>query len=257
MIIRPGIELANLSDVGLHRADNQDYYCYAEPEDDEQFLRKGRLIVVADGMGGQAGGQIASTIAVDNVRDVYLSHASADPIEALMAGFAAGHAAIHEHAREHPELAGMGTTCTAAVLLDGELSFGHVGDSRLYLIRSSTISQLTKDHSQVARMVREGKITVEEAASHPGRNVLTAALGMETTGMESVVPGDFPQLPMALESGDILLICTDGLHGLVSDEEMRQVAEANGPRAACLELVNLAKQRGGFDNITLQIVLIH
>src|SRR5579862_334559 len=172
MTIRPGIELANLTDVGLNRVDNQDYYCYAEPEDDEQFLRKGRLVVVADGMGGQAGGQVASTIAVDNVRDVYLSHPSADPIEALMAGFAAAHAAIHQYAGEHPELAGMGTTCTAMVLLDGELSFGHVGDSRLYLIRGSTISQLTADHSQVGRMVREGKITPEEAAAHPGRNVL-------------------------------------------------------------------------------------
>jgi serine/threonine protein phosphatase PrpC len=251
VIIRPGIELANLTDIGLHRADNQDYYCYAEPEDDEAFLRKGRLIVVADGMGGQAGGQIASTIAVDNVRDVYASHPSADPVEALMAGFAAGHEAIHEHAGQHPELAGMGTTCTAVVLLDGELFFGHVGDSRLYLIRGGAISQLTEDHSQVARLVREGTITQEEAARHPGRNVLTAALGMEAG-----VPGDFSQTPVALESRDVLLICTDGLHGLLSDEELREIAVSNSPREACLALVNLAKERGGFDNITVQIVLI-
>jgi protein phosphatase len=251
MTIRPGIELANLSDIGLHRAENQDYYCYAEPDDDEAFLRKGRLVVVADGMGGQAGGQIASTIAVDHVRDVYLNHPSGDPMDALEAGFAAGHEAIHEHAREHPELAGMGTTCTAVVLLDGELNWGHVGDSRLYLIRDGVIAQLTEDHSQVARLVREGAISQADAARHPGRNVLTAALGME-----SGVPGDFSVRPMALKSGDRLLICTDGLHGLVSDEEMRRAASDRAPRDACLELVNLAKERGGFDNITLQIVLV-
>jgi PPM family protein phosphatase len=256
MTIRPGIELANLSDVGLHRSDNEDYYCYVEPENDEEFLRKGRLVVVADGMGGQAGGQIASTIAVESVRDVYFSHASADPLEALMAGFAAGHAAIQEYAQQHPELAGMGTTCTAVVLLDGQLFYGHVGDSRLYLIRGGAISQLSQDHSRVARLVREGAITPEEAAGHPDRNVLTAALGMESAG-HGDSPGDFPQAPVPLESGDILLICTDGLHGLVSDEEMRLAASAHPPREACLELVNLAKDRGGFDNITLQIVLVN
>lgn len=252
MLIRPGIELANLSDAGLERPQNEDYFCYSEPEDDEAFLRKGRLIVVADGMGGQAGGQVASTIAVERVRDVYLSHPSADPVEALTAAFAAGQAEIREYAQQHPELQGMGTTCTAVVLLDGELFYGHVGDSRLYLIRGGAISPLTQDHSQVARLLREGLITPDQAARHPGRNVLTAALGMEPAAL-----GDFAPRPIALQSRDILLICTDGLHGLVSDEEMLRVATAKRPREACVELVNMAKDRGGFDNITLQIVLIN
>jgi serine/threonine protein phosphatase PrpC len=252
MLIRPGIELANLSDVGLHRAGNEDYYGYAEPGDDEQFLRKGRLVLIADGMGGQAGGEVASTLAVEQVRDVYLSHPSADPSEALMAGFAAAHAAIQQYAQQHPELYGMGTTCTAAVLNAGELFYGHVGDSRLYLLRDDAISQLSEDHSQVARLLKEGVIDPEQAAVHPGRHVLTAALGME-----AAVPGDYSQSPIPLQSGDMLLMCTDGLHGLVADEEMLRVARSKTPREACVELVNLAKDRGGFDNITLQLVLVN
>jgi serine/threonine protein phosphatase PrpC len=124
----------------------------------------------------------------------------------------------------------MGTTCTAVVLVDGELFYGHVGDSRLYLIRGGAISQLSQDHSRVARLVREGALTPEEAAGHPDRNVLTAALGMASPA-HGDLPGDFPQAPVPLESGDLLLICTDGLHGLVSDEEMRQAARPDKIRA--------------------------
>ena len=115
MLIRPGIELANLTDVGCHRAENEDYYCYAEPEDDLDFQRKGRLAVVADGMGGHEGGKLASAIAVETVRDGYLNHPDGDPREALQTAFQNAHAAIQEYARQHPELDGMGTTCTGAV----------------------------------------------------------------------------------------------------------------------------------------------
>jgi serine/threonine protein phosphatase PrpC len=246
---RPGLELANLTDIGNHRAENEDYYCYAEPDDDIEFERKGRLAVVADGMGGHQGGSVASTIAVETIRDEYLRHPG-DRLEALRAAFENAHAAIREHARQHPELLGMGTTCTAVTLLDGQLCYGHVGDSRLYLIRGYSISLLSQDHSQVARMVREGLLTLEEASVHPQRNVLTAALGAESSS------GDFSDAPMPLESGDILLICTDGLHGLVTDQEMLAIAGTQTPVEACKELVRMAKDRGGFDNITLQILKI-
>src|SRR5712671_1548126 len=204
MLLRPGLELANLSDVGRQREQNEDYFCYVEPASEEDFRRIGRLAIVADGMGGHVGGQVASGIAIDTVRDIYLSHSAGDPSEALLTAFQDAHAAIQAYAREHPELQGMGTTCTAVVLRDRNLYYGHVGDSRLYLIRDSGISQVTDDHSLVGRLLREGQITSEEAAVHPDKNVLTAALVMD-----SAVPGDFSEVPMPLNPNDILLICTD------------------------------------------------
>jgi protein phosphatase len=251
MFLRPGLELANLSDVGRQREQNEDYFCYVEPASEEDFRRIGRLAIVADGMGGHVGGQVASGIAIDTVRDVYLAHPAGDPSEALLTAFQNAHAAIQAYAREHPELQGMGTTCTAAVLRNRDLYYGHVGDSRLYLIRDSGISQITDDHSVVGRLLREGQITPEEAAVHPDKNVLTAALGMD-----SAVPGDFSEIPVPLNPNDILLICTDGLHGLVSDEEMCEIALNNPPTEACRELVRMANERGGFDNITVQILKV-
>ncbi len=251
MLIRPGIELGNLTDTGCHRPENEDYYCYAEPESDQDFERKGRLAVVADGMGGHAGGQIASAIAVERVREVYFGDPSEDPNESLRAALSDAHAAIQNCARQHPELMGMGTTCTCAVVRDRQLYYGHVGDSRLYLIRNSSISRITEDQTLVGRLLREGAISAEEAAVHPEKNVLTAALGMEPA-----VPAEFPEAPVPLQENDILLMCTDGLHGLVSDEELLGVATSNPAREACQELIRLAKERGGFDNITVQILRV-
>ena len=251
MFLRPGLELANLSDVGRQREQNEDYFCYVEPASDEDFRRLGRLAIVADGMGGHEGGQVASGIAIETVRDVYLAHLDNDPSEALLTAFQDAHAAIQAYAREHPELRGMGTTCTAVALRDRDLFYGHVGDSRLYLIRDSGISQVTDDHSLVGRLLREGQITPQEAAVHPERNVLTAALGMD-----SAVPGDFSEAPVPLYPNDILLICTDGLHGLVTDNEMHHMASNHPPSEACRELVRMANDRGGFDNITVQILKV-
>jgi serine/threonine protein phosphatase PrpC len=249
MVIRPGIELANLTDTGLVRSANEDYYCYTEPDDNDVFRVKGRLAVVADGMGGHIGGQVASGLAVDTIRNSYLSDPSEDPRESLVAAFRDAHAAIHQYVREHPELKSMGTTCTAAVVRDFHLYYGHIGDSRLYLVHNGAISQVTRDHSMVNRLVEEGKLSPEEAAVHPDRNVLTAALGMEKQP-----EADFSEQPLDLWAGDSILICSDGLHGLVADEEMVRVVNTCSPREACVELVDLAKQRGGHDNITVQIL---
>jgi PPM family protein phosphatase len=252
MVIRPGIELANLTDVGMVREQNEDYYCYAEPDDDALFQMKGRLAVVADGMGGHIGGQVASGLAVDTIKRSYLSESSTDPREALVAGFRQAHAAIHDYAREHPELKGMGTTCTAAVVRNFELHYGHIGDSRLYLVHNGAISQVTRDHSMVNRLVEEGKLTPEEAAVHPDRNVLTAALGMQKQP-----EADFSDAPLPLWPGDAILLCSDGLHGLVSGEEMAQIVNTASARDACVTLVEMAKQRGGHDNITVQILKLN
>src|ERR1044071_3731861 len=158
MLIRPGVELANLTDTGRVREVNEDYYCYHEPDDDEIFRLKGRLAVVVDGVGGHIGGQVASGLAVDAVKSTYLSESAKDPREALVAGFRNAHLAIHEYVRDHPDLKSMGTTCTAAVIRDFELFYGHIGDSRLYLVHKGAISQVTRDHSMVNRLVEQGKL---------------------------------------------------------------------------------------------------
>jgi serine/threonine protein phosphatase PrpC len=249
MKIHPGIELGNLSDVGCERTENEDNFCYAEPEQDGELKKRGRLVVVADGMGGHEGGQVASGLAVDAVRDFFLNGAIADPADVLVTAYQAAHNAIQDFARDHPELSGMGTTCTSAVLRDDQLTYGHVGDSRLYLLRSNAITRLTRDHSYVQQMVDKGLITAEQAKTHPSKNILTSALGSD-----SPVEADFAEAPITLQKGDTLLLCTDGLHGLVSEEEMLALSSRNPPREACQELVEMAKARGGFDNITVQIL---
>ena len=248
MKLRPGMELGNLTDVGCHRSNNEDYYCYAEPAGDEEFTRKGRLIVIADGMGGHEGGQFASAVAVESVRAAYLASEAEAPDAALVEALQIAHQAIQDFAHEHPELEGMGTTCIAVVVRGSELTYAHIGDSRLYLVRNGAITQLTEDQTVVNKLVHQGLLSPEDAADHPDRGVLTAALGIGAG-----VAAEVPEAPIALDPGDVILMCTDGLHDLVSDQELAAVA-ANPPAAACRELIELAKSRGGFDNITVQIL---
>lgn len=249
MIVRPGIELAGLSDVGCQRENNEDYYSYWEPASDEEFQRRGRLAIVADGMGGYEGGQEASRMAVETVEDMYAHTSEGDPQSWLLAGFQMAHFRIQEHGEKNPELQGMGTTCTAVALLDSLLYFAHVGDSRLYLIHGSTISQLTRDHSYVSRLVENGVIRPEEAESHPQRHILTAALGAG----HAITP-DCPAGPVSLAKGDGLVLCTDGLWSQVTAQEVYDVVTKTGPDQACRSLVETAKERGGPDNITLQVL---
>jgi len=250
MRIRNDIAMASLTDVGCQRQDNQDYDLYWEPESPELFARKGRLAIVADGMGGHEGGQEASRIAAETVRDIYAAASEGGPQTWLNAGFDAAHTRILQYATEHPELHGMGTTCTAAALVGGALYYAHVGDSRLYLVRKHQISRLTHDHSYVGRLVENGAITAEQAESHPQRHILTAALGAGA----SISP-DYPLRQTWLEKGDQLVLCTDGLWGQVSEEEIRSAVAAE-PTIACNQLVTLAKERGGPDNITVQIIVV-
>ena len=251
MEIRPGIALANLSDVGLVRENNEDYYCYAEPEGAEEFAKRGRLAIIADGMGGYEGGQFASRIAVDTVREIYLKDLEADPLDALLEGFRLAHQRILAKARESEELEGMGTTCTALIILGTNLLFAHVGDSRLYLLRGPNIFQLTRDHSYVNKMVEAGMLTPEEAEHHPQKNVLMMALGASKE-----IRADCPADPLPLQPGDTLLMCTDGLSGLVSNEEMQQAVNGNALDKGCKDLIELAKSRGGHDNITVQLLRV-
>jgi len=252
MRVRPGIELAGLSDVGCQRENNEDRYSYWEAADDQQFPLKGRLAIVADGMGGYEGGQEASRIAVEAIEELYANTFTGDPRSWLLAGFQAAHNRIQEYAVKYPDLHGMGTTCTAIALLDHLLYYAHVGDSRLYLVRDSSISRLTHDHSYVGRLVANGVIRAEEAESHPQRHILTAALGAGNT-----VTPDSPEQPVSLQSGDVLVLCTDGLWGLLNDQEIQGAVTGKTSDEICHALVETAKKRGGPDNITVQVLRVN
>jgi PPM family protein phosphatase len=248
---KPGIELASVTDVGHQRSNNEDSYLYWEPDSEKEFRRKGRLAIVADGMGGYEGGQEASRMAIETVRTVYDNDFDGDPQQALVTAFEAAHTAIQRYASEHTEFQGMGTTCTALCLIGRRLYFAHVGDSRLYLVRSTTISRLTRDHSYVGRLVESGIVRSEDAESHPQRHILTAALG---SGRE-VVP-DVPAEPLAVENGDTLVLCTDGLWSLVNEQELAATVRSGTPAESSTSLVNMALERGGPDNVTVLILRI-
>jgi len=253
MNIRSDVELANLTDVGCQRTENEDYYCYVEPEEEQQFRQRGRLAVVADGMGGHSGGQVASGLAVDAIRDAFLDeNQSGDAHAVLVEGFTRAQQAILDVSAERPELNGMGTTCTAVIVKAGKLTYGHIGDSRLYLLRDGWLSQLTEDHTLVNHLMKTGAITPTQASQHEKRNVLTAALGMRS----KEVAADFSNEPVRLQEGDVIALSSDGLHGLVTNEELRTAIQTQSAYEACRNLVNLARERGGPDNITIQILKI-
>lgn len=252
MKMRPGVEIAGLSDVGCQRDNNEDSYAYWEPEDEAVFQRLGRLAIIADGMGGTEGGQHASRIAVETLLESYqVSDSTDEPQQRLINAFADANACVHHKAQENPALRGMGTTLTAFALVADHLYFAHVGDSRLYLVRAGESRMLTHDHSLVARLVENGMVRPEDAEHHPQKHVLTAAIGVT----DAVQP-DVPVGPVLLERGDILLLCTDGLWGQMSDAEMAGLLSSKPPVAACRALVELAKKRGGPDNITLQVARV-
>ena len=253
MKVRTGIEVSSQSDIGCVRTNNEDSFGYWEPEDDQQFLRKGRLAVVADGMGGYEGGQEASRLAVETLVAVYRDFGGDNPQDALIEALQTAHERIRQYSFAHPELRGMGTTCTAAAIVRGAqydaLYYVHVGDTRLYLIRDGQITRVTRDHSYVGRLVEAGMISQEEAERHPQRNILTAALG---TNPDLIM--DSPGHPEPLRPEDVLLICSDGLWGLVRDPEILDVVENKSAEQAGRELIELARERGGPDNITVEIL---
>jgi protein phosphatase len=234
------------------RSVNEDYFAYIEPEDEQEFERRGRLFMIADGMGGHKGGQVASGLAVDAVRNRFLQAESEDACSVLIESFQEAHRVIVEASHDSSDLDGMGTTCCAAIVKNGKLVFGSIGDSRLYLIRDGNVQPLTEDHTLVNALMKQGVLSAEEARTHEQRNVLTAALGSES----SPIAGDFASDPISLRPGDTLLMCSDGLHGQVTDQEMGSMVESQPLTDACRDLVDLAKQRGGPDNITVQLLRV-
>jgi PPM family protein phosphatase len=237
------------TDVGLVRSENQDFGTYTTPSEELDNHAAGRLLVVADGMGGHRGGATASRIAGETVKAQFLGSETTDVATALRESLIRANARIYSEAHSNPELRGMGTT-TSALAVRGEHAWiAHVGDSRIYLVRDDTIRQLTEDHSLVATMVREGLLTPQEAEVHPRRNVLQRSMGV-SDDVEIDIRG-----PFQLREGDTFILCSDGLHGLVKEQELKEIAHGTIEDAAD-EFLRRALERGAPDNVTVIVARV-
>jgi serine/threonine protein phosphatase PrpC len=245
------IDHAALSDTGRVRENNEDACAGFVPGEESVLRKRGSLFIVADGMGGHRGGEIASGIAVRTIGDGYYQSTEDDPVRALVAAFETANASILDEATADESLEGMGTTCTAVVIQGGNAYLAHVGDSRAYLFRGGEIRQITHDHSLVGEMVRSGIITDEDARTHPKRHVITRSLGVQ----ESIV-ADTPASPLPVEEGDTFVLCSDGLTAYADDADISRALEGAEPADACTTLVNLANTRGGRDNITVVVITV-
>ncbi|MGH2956392.1 MAG: Stp1/IreP family PP2C-type Ser/Thr phosphatase, partial [Solirubrobacterales bacterium] len=224
-------EEAYKTDTGRQRHANEDSYFAQAP-----------VFAVADGMGGAQAGEVASRIAAGAFEQGLDAEASAEGQLREIAQEA--NREIHELAQKDSSRAGMGTTLTAALLRDDEVAFGHVGDSRAYVLRDGELKRLTKDHSLVEELRRQGRLTDEQAEEHPQRSIITRALGPEPK--VNVDTMTFPA-----KDGDVFLLCSDGLTTMVSDEEITAILlESRNLRSAVNKLVDSANRRGGRDNIT-------
>ena len=244
------IDASVQTDKGCVREINEDSGRMVRPADPRLLAEKGTLVVVADGMGGHSAGEVASQMAADVVSRVYYE-TRAEPSAALRRAVEEANRQIHEAAAADESKHGMGTTCTALALCGGRAYAAHVGDSRLYMLRAGQLYQLSEDHSAVNEMVKLGIITKEQARTHEDKNVILRALGTTPEVEVSVLD------PFAVREGDRYLLCSDGLHDLVLEDEIASIlSETQDIHAAGERLIALAKERGGHDNITVGIIAI-
>src|SRR6267378_6256177 len=256
------VEVFGKTDLGRTRDHNEDRFLVADLTRKAASLQpdvrqhdvgpRGTLLVVADGMGGAAAGELASEMATETIYDHLVKTWNAED-EVTPQRFAyrlkeaveVANASIHAHAKAHPEVRGMGTTTTAAGVLNDHLYLTQVGDSRAYLIRGGKAYQITKDQSLMQRLVEAGELTEEEAAQSERRNIILQALGPDPKVKVDLTHQE-------VRRGDVLVLCSDGLSGQVKKEEIAQiVTQATDLATACDKLIALANARGGPDNITV------
>ncbi len=256
------------TDVGRARTHNEDTFLVADlttrrsvlaPEVREhQVGDKGSLLVVADGMGGAAAGELASAMATKIIYAQMLAtwiEGRRSDFRSLMVflqqSIEAANHEIHQQSLSEPSLSGMGTTLTAAAILGDKVGFAQIGDSRAYLVRQGQVEQVTRDQSLTRRLIDEGRLTEAEAEASPGRNIILQALGPR------------PSVEVAVSErtarrGDVLVLCSDGLSGVVSPDEILEiVSRDHDPAVSCEGLVELANSRGGPDNITVIVARLN
>ncbi len=248
------LDVGTRTDIGRKRAVNEDNVTSIVPGDFQTMTRKGALFVVADGMGGHTQGDVASELAVNTIRDTYYQDTSDDIATSLRKAVERANLVIFERNEAQPEPTEdvkpfMGTTCVAAVLQDNTVSIANAGDSLAYLVRAGQVRQIAENHSWAAEQVRTGKMTQAEADAEDKSNVITRCLGVADTvnvyvGTEQV------------QDKDILVLCTDGLHVQVSEDEIRTIVEHYGPEESAQRLIARANESGGPDNITAVVVRV-
>ena len=235
------------TDKGKVREMNQDYYYISDTLDEIQ------LFIIADGMGGYNGGEIASQLAVEtakkyienNFKDIEKDRDSI--IQLLGSSIEYANMVVYEKSQEKQELQGMGTTLEICLIYNNKAYIGHVGDSRIYRVRKQFIRKLTQDHSYVQKLVKDGTITKEQAEHHPQKNMLMRALGCNAFVEPDVMVKGFLK-------DDVLIICTDGLTNMVGQETIYEIIRDNNIEQASKELVKLANDNGGYDNITVIVI---
>lgn len=234
------------SDIGIAREMNQDYYYIS---DDKNEIK---LYILADGMGGYKGGEIASQLAVTSARNYIENNFKETPkdksslIQLIGSSVEYANMVVYEKAKENSELEGMGTTLEICLIYNNKAYIAHIGDSRIYRIRKEFMRKITKDHSYVQKLVEDGTITKEEAATHPKKNMLMKALGCNAFVEPDVTIKGFLK-------GDTLIICSDGLTNMVNQEEIYNIATSKFEYAPN-ELIEKANKNGGYDNITVIII---
>ncbi len=235
------------TDIGRRRSNNQDSKAVLPPSGSQQYRTRGWLFIVADGMGAHAAGEEASRIAAERVPLVYEKLSGRSPPLALRRSIEQTNAEINAKGEGAAEFKGMGTTCTTLAILPRGALVGHIGDSRAYRIRGTTIDQLSRDHSLVWELESSGGLTREQAAGAAPKNIITRSMGPHAQ-VEVDLEG-----PFAVEKGDVFLLCSDGLSGQVTDEEIGLVTAELEPREAADALIGLALVRGAPDNVTIVI----
>lgn len=243
------IEHAGLSEQGPVRPNNEDYIAHRLPEDSELRRQRGGLFVVADGVGGNLAGEVASMEGAQNLLSVYYQSKAKWPDRALKEAFTSANLHVHDLSLSRPEYRRMQTTMAALALVGNDAHLGHLGDTRIYRARQGEVEQLTRDHSEVGELVRMQILTPEEARHHPRRNVITRSLG------STLIPQ--PDFRVhRVELGDVYVICTDGVWEPVEEPDMAEILARCSAAQACREMLDLAIERGTEDNISVHVVKV-
>ena len=238
------LKVFSRTDMGLMRKSNQDcVYTSDAPMGD--LLN---IFIVADGMGGHAAGELASRVAVNTMLDCIRTSSEKNPAVSIKKAVRAANSAVFARSLEDISREGMGTTIVACTFIDNVVQVVNVGDSRMYVISPRSIKQITVDHSLVEEMIRRGGLTREKARTHPDKNVITRAVGIKP----DVEADNFSCI---LESGDTVLLCTDGLTNMVTDERIKQIVTGSSDVATAADkLINEANENGGLDNISVVLI---
>jgi PPM family protein phosphatase len=245
-----GLDIAQISDLGMRRMNNQDSVAVIVTDDQNTWASRGHLLMVADGMGAHAAGELASKLAVDNVPHVYFKLRDLLPPAALRQAIREVNALIHTKGQSSVGFQGMGTTCSCLVLLPEGALVAHIGDSRVYRLRGKRLAQLTFDHSLVWEMAAAGHMAEEDVPAYIPKNVITRSLGPhESVNLDLEGPYD-------ASDGDTFLLCSDGLSGQIPDAELGAILHCLNPTEAVQTLVDLANLRGGPDNISIVVARV-